>query len=178
MEEGQIPNWVRGLDIVVGIISVFAAVLIILGSSFARIVLIFVLSFSILAIGVARIVRAGALEMKGLLRRTVNLLGGIVAMIIVGVIILTPEMPEILMIQLISLAWIVLGMVRLAIGFLETEVDMRMRAMQICVGLASVVIAFVIELAPSIDVALAMLFLGSIVGVNGLARAARGYSGI
>ncbi|MDF1539309.1 MAG: hypothetical protein P1Q69_10455 [Candidatus Thorarchaeota archaeon] len=176
MAENEFPNWIRGIDIIVGILSVTTAFLIIIESIYYRIFLILVLVFSVMAIGIARVARAGAAKSKGLPRRAVNLVGGLTVIIIAGILFVVPGLSEAYMIQLISIAWIVLGLTRLIIGILETEVDKKLRILQVIIGLFTISVAFVIEIIPNVDLLLALTFLGSIVGVNGLARMARSYS--
>ncbi len=172
------PNWIRGVDIIVGIISIFAAILFVIGNSLSSLILIFVLSAALAAVGFARVARAAAVKAKGTPRRIVNLISGISVIIIVALLILTTGIAESLQIRLIAFAWLINAIARILIGFLEKDVDRNLRILQFIVGLISVVVAVYIDLNPVVDVSTAVLFLALVVGANGLARTARGYVGV
>ncbi|MFW9909061.1 MAG: hypothetical protein ACFFEF_10830 [Candidatus Thorarchaeota archaeon] len=178
MAEAEFPTWIRLIDIIVGIISVLAAVLIIIGSTLSHLVVIFVLSISIMAIGIARAARAAAVKAKGVPRRLVNITTGSVAIVISLFLLIATGLAEPLMIQLVALAWLVLGLARLAIGVLEKDVDRRLRMSQFLIGGVSVIVAIVISIYPEVNTTLALALLGVIVGMNGMARVARGYVGV
>lgn len=178
MGEQAIPRGIRILDIVVGVTTILTAALIIIGHELARFLLIFAISTSLLGIGVARISRATVLKEKGIYRRIVNLVSGISVAIISFIVVFSPTMIEVQQIQLVSWALLILGVARIMIGILEDDVGKNLRILQFLVGLISIVIAFLLVIFPSTDFLLAISFIALITGLNGMARAARGYIGV
>ena len=127
MGEEQLPRGVKALDIIVGLTTLLAAFLIIIGHELGRFALVFALSTSLLGIGVARITRATVLKGKGTYRRGVNLFSGIVVAILAFTVILFPTMSEVQEIELLSLAWLSLGIARILIGILEEVLEYNMQ---------------------------------------------------
>ncbi len=178
MEEDGFPSWIRAVDVIVGIISIIAAVLFVIGSSVSNFVLIFVLSASLVAVAFARVARAAAVKAKGTPRRAVNLITGASVLILVAIVFFVASLPEAFQIRLIAFAWLIMGTARILIGILENDVQRNLRIAQFVVGIISIAISIYIDLNPSIDVPTAVLFLALVVGSNGLARTARGYVGV
>jgi uncharacterized membrane protein HdeD (DUF308 family) len=178
MEENGFPNWIRAVDVIVGIISIVAAVLFVIGNSLSNFVLIFVLSASLVAVAFARVARAAAVKAKGATRRAVNLISGAIVLILVAVVFFVSGLSDDLQIRLIASAWLVMGIARILIGIFENDVQRNLRISQFIVGIISIAISVYIDLSPSIDVTTAVLFLALVVGSNGLARTARGYVGV
>lgn len=178
MEENGFPSWIRAVDVIVGVISVVAAVLFVIGNSLSNFVLIFVLSASLVAVAFARVARAAAVKAKGAPRRAVNLISGAVVLILVAVVFFVSGLSEVLQIRLIASAWLIMGVARILIGILENDVQRNLRISQFIVGIISIAISIYIDLSPSIDITTAVLFLALVVGSNGLARTARGYVGV
>ncbi len=172
------PSWIRGVDIIVGIVSIIAAVLFVVGNSLSSLILIFVLSAALTAVGFARVARAAAVKAKGTPRRIVNLISGLSVILIVAILILTTGLADALQIRLIAFAWLINAVARIIIGILEKDVDRNLRMMQFIVGILSALVAVYIDLSPLVDVNTAILFLALVVGANGLARTARGYVGV
>ncbi|MFW9918863.1 MAG: DUF308 domain-containing protein [Candidatus Thorarchaeota archaeon] len=178
MSDSDFPNWIRAVDVIVGIISIIAAILFVIGNSLSSLILIFVLSAALAAVGFARVARAAAVKAKGTPRRIVNLISGASVIIIVAALILTTGMADALQIRLIAFAWLINAIARILIGILEKDVDRKLRMLQFIVGILSAVVAVYIDLNPAVDVSTAVLFLALVVGANGLARTARGYVGV
>ncbi len=178
MGEQEIPRGIRILDIVVGVTTILTAVLIIVGHELARFILVFAISTSLMGIGVARISRATVLKGKGLYRRIVNLVSGISVAIISFIVVFSPTMIEVQQIQLVSLALLILGVARIMIGILEDDVGKNLRILQYLVGSISIVIAIMLVIFPATEFLLAISFIAFITGLNGIARAARGYIGV
>ncbi len=178
MEENGFPSWIRAVDAIVGVISIVAAVLFVIGNSLSNFVLIFVLSASLVAVAFARVARAAAIKAKGTPRRAVNLISGAVVLILVAVVFFVSGLPEGFQIRLIASAWLIMGTARILIGILENDVQTNLRISQFIIGIISIAVSIYIDLNPSIDVPTAVLFLALVVGSNGLARTARGYVGV
>lgn len=176
--DADFPNWIRAVDVIVGIISIVAAILFVIGSTLSSLILIFALCAALTAVGFARVARAAAVKAKGTPRRVINLISGASVIFIVAILVLTTGLPESLQIRLIAFAWLVNAIARILIGTLEKDVGWLLRIAQFIVGIVSVVVAVYIDLNPLVDVNTAILFLALVVGANGLARTARGYVGV
>lgn len=178
MEEDGFPSWIRAVDAIVGIISIVAAVLFVIGSSLSNFVLIFVLSASLVAVAFARVARAAAVKAKGTPRRAVNLITGVGVLILVAIVFFVSGLTADFQIRLIASAWLIMGIARILIGILENDVQRNLRISQFVIGIVSIAISIYIDLNPSIDIPTAVVFLALVVGSNGLARTARGYVGV
>ena len=178
MSDVSFPNWIRAVDVIVGIVSIIAAVLFVVDHSLSSLILIFVLAAALTAVGFARVARAAAVKAKGTPRRIVNLISGLSVILIVAILVLTSGLADSLQIRLIAFAWLINAIARILIGFFEKDVDKNLRILQFIVGILSALIAVYIDLNPLVDVSTAVLFLALVVGANGLARTARGYVGV
>jgi uncharacterized membrane protein HdeD (DUF308 family) len=178
MEEVVFPRWIRFLDIFVGVVSIAAAVLIVLESALAHFVLIVTMCAAMIAIGLARVARAASVKAKGVPRRLTNLLIGIAVIALSGGVILEVGVSEVLAVQMIALGWILLGLARIIIGILEGDVQLSLRVVQFIVGMLSIGVAVWVLLFPSTEFTTEILFLSIIVGLNGIARLTRGHVGV
>jgi uncharacterized membrane protein HdeD (DUF308 family) len=178
MSEETLPNWVRIADVVVGVLSVIAALLVSTHIVLAQLAAIFLLSFAFLTVGLSRVMRAAAVPWKGTPRRIVNLVTGFAVIFLMSIIFFVSTLEIEVMIFLVGLTLAVLGIARILIGILETDVKRWMRIVQIIVGLSTIALALAVIEMPALDFLLLSLLLSIGAFANGLTRIGRGYAGI
>jgi uncharacterized membrane protein HdeD (DUF308 family) len=180
MADEILPNWIRYVDTIVGLITFFTGLIIIIDPTLARFTIILILIISLFAVGLARVTRAAAIKSIGKGRQTINLISGFIILAIVFVLFFTPTIPlnQNEMILLIAIAWIITALARILVAIFDQEMSRYLFYIQIFIGLSTLPIGLWIILYSSGNVDLLLLLLGIAALANGLARTSRGYAGV
>jgi uncharacterized membrane protein HdeD (DUF308 family) len=178
MKEETLPNWVRIADVLVGALSIIAALLVSTHIIIAQLAAIFLLSFAFLTVGLSRVLRAAAVPWKGTPRRVVNLVTGIIAIFLMSIVFLVSELGIQTLIILVGWTLAIMGTARVIIGILENDVTRLIRIMQIVVGLSTITLALFVVALPTLEFLVLSLLLSIGALANGLTRIGRGYAGI
>jgi uncharacterized membrane protein HdeD (DUF308 family) len=178
MKEETLPNWVRIADVLVGALSIIAALLVSTHIIIAQLAAIFLLSFAFLTVGLSRVLRAAAVPWKGTPRRVVNLVTGIIAIFLMSIVFLVSELGIQTLIILVGWTLAIMGTTRVIIGILENDVTRLIRIMQIVVGLSTITLALFVVALPTLEFLVLSLLLSIGALANGLTRIGRGYAGI
>ena len=178
MSETEFPKWIKTTYLAVGLVSLVAAIFVILDTELAHYTLILALIVALFAIGLARAARGAAVKSKGIPRRVTNIVFGILVIILIDIIIFVPGLSEVVQIRLIASSFLLMGIARIIIGILETDIPQNPRILQFIVGILTIVVSVIVLITPVPEFIPAILFLGTIAAMNGLSRIARGYVGV
>ena len=180
MADEILPTWIRYVDAIVGLITFFTGLIIVIDPAIARFTVILILTISLFAVGLARVARVAAVKSIGKSRQIINLLSGFLILAIVFVLFFTPTIPlnQTEMILLIATAWIITALARILVTILDQEISKYLFYIQILIGLSTLPVGLWIILYSSGDIDFLLLLLGIVTLSNGLARTSRGYAGV
>ncbi|MHA1638396.1 MAG: hypothetical protein ACTSUB_10325 [Candidatus Thorarchaeota archaeon] len=178
MTETEFPKWIKITDLAVGLVSLVAAIFVVLDTHLAHYTLVLALIVALFAIGLARAARGAAVKSKGTPRRITNISIGMLVIVLIGFVIFLPGLSEIIQIRLIASSFLLMGIARVIIGIIEDDVPRNPRILQFIVGILTIVVSVIVLIAPVPEFVPAILFLGTIAAMNGLSRIARGYVGV
>jgi hypothetical protein len=178
IEQVVIPRWLRGVDILVGTISIALCVLVLIGFVPSNVAILVLVTLALFMVGLARFARAAAVTAKGTARRAINLVAGCIGIAAASLLMFNIELPEEQLLVLLAVAWFIMGLARISIGIIEKDVSLWVRILQVIVGFTTIALTGVVALYSAADFSAFVLFLLIVVMANGLARTSRGYVGV
>jgi uncharacterized membrane protein HdeD (DUF308 family) len=166
----QKSDWVRALRVIVGLIAIAASVVALTFPGLSVITLLFLLSFVLLFLGIARIAHSvkAKLWSKGL--RALYAVVGVVALILGAVVLAFPLLGIATLVFLLAFALLAYGIVSLVIGgsAAASLVSKWMRALLAIVGALSVIFSLVVLVFPGIGLVTLVIWLSVSFLLNGI----------
>ncbi len=172
------PTWLRGLDIVIGIISIIIGVWMIIDITLAQLALLMLVSIVILLFGFSRIIKGIAVVEMKKTSRIVNVLGGLIASLMAFLVYIFQYMTILIIVMFIAIALISIGISRILFGFVEAEAEGWWRLLQIVVGFLNLLLGTLVWFYPSFGWNIAVVLFVIIFIANGFARIITGISGV
>jgi len=163
MSEEKMPNWLRALYIIMGLVAVVLGIAVLLMPNVAIETLVLLLYFALFFIGTGRIL-IGAL-FKGLPRglRIISIIGGLV-LIGLSIVVLTYQYPYFataVLVSLLGFGLLVHGITRVIIGATAKILANWVRGLLVVGGVLAVILSIVVLVYPGVAI-LTLVFLLSI----------------
>jgi uncharacterized membrane protein HdeD (DUF308 family) len=163
MSEEKMPNWLRALYIIMGLVAVVLGIAVLLMPNVAIDTLIFLLYFALLFIGMGRIL-IGAL-FKRLPRglRIISIIGGLV-LLGLSIMVLAYQYPYFataVLVSLLALGLLVHGITRVIIGATAKILANWVRGLLVAGGILNIILSIVVLAYPDVGL-LTLTFLLSI----------------
>jgi uncharacterized membrane protein HdeD (DUF308 family) len=166
----QKSDWVRALRVIVGLIAIAAAVAALIFPGLSVITLLFLLSFALFFLGIARIVHSAKAKLwsKGL--RALYAVAGVLAVILGAIVLAFPLLGMATLVFLLALALLAYGIVSLVIGgsAAASLVSKWKRALLVIVGVLSVIFSIIVLVFPSIGLVTLVVWLSISFLLNGI----------
>ena len=102
--------------------------------------------------------------------RAVNLIVGFITLLLSLVVLLNPELAITTIILVLAISLIIIGSVRIFIGFLDESLTDKLRAFNIFIGLITFILAFMVIVYSGLTTIVLIYFLAFSLLLNGLAR--------
>jgi uncharacterized membrane protein HdeD (DUF308 family) len=177
MSERYYPNWMRGLDIIIGSILVIAGIWIMIDISLIVLTMLFIISFALIFAGIGRLIRAATSEGMKPLSRIMNLLAGAIAIILSMLVFIFPGLSLFLLIGFVAISLILIGVARIIIGGQEDILSSWMRGLNIIIGILSIGLGFLAMLFPGFGFLTAIFYISISLITNGFTRILSGLVG-
>lgn len=177
MSEVKSPGWLRALDVIFGLITIMLSMVVLAYPELAVLTLIFVLSFALLVVGIARIIIGmfGKHLSDGL--RAVNLGAGILTFVLAIVALLYPQLATQTLIYLLSAALLLLGIARVVIGRFAKVFPGWLRGLLVIIGLLTIAFSVAVFMFEDFGFLTLVVMLSFVFLLNGIARIASGITG-
>ncbi len=173
------PNWVRGLDVITGIVALIVGFWILLDVSLVQLSILFLFSFALLLIGITRIVKVATTsdEVMKSSSRVFNAVAGVVAIIAAAYVFLFPLLTILVSIAILGVALMVTGTARLYMGVVEEDLPTWMRGINVIVGLLTIGLSLIAIALPGFGFLVLAVFIAFTFIFNAFARLSSGISG-
>jgi uncharacterized membrane protein HdeD (DUF308 family) len=173
------PPWVRGLDVITGLVAVVVGFWIFLDPALAALSILYLFSFSMLLIGFTRIVKVATTSDEDMKRfsRGFNATAGVIAIIAAVYVFMFPLLTILLSVAILAVALLVSGFARLLIGAIEDGLPIWARILLVIVGLLTIVISVFAILFPGYGFVVLVLFIAITLIINGFTRLISGITG-
>jgi len=177
VSEMKAPSWLRALDILLGLIAVILSIMVLVYQELTILTLIFVLSITLLIIGIARIFSGifAVYLSNGL--RAVHAGTGILAVALAIVAMLYTGLATQVLIYLLSFALLINGIARIVIGGFARVFPSWLRGSLVVVGLLTIVLSVFVFVSPGPGFLALVLILSFMFLFNGIARIVQGITG-
>lgn len=176
----QYPSWVRGFDIITGLVSLFVGSWIFLDPSLAQLTILFLLAFALILIGFSRIVKVATTSDEVMKRasRVFNTVAGVVSIIGATYVFVYPLLAILLSIMILAISLLVGGIARLFIGATETDLPSWSRVLLVLVGLLTIGLSILTIAFPGYGFVVLILYIALTFIINGFTRLISGITGI
>jgi uncharacterized membrane protein HdeD (DUF308 family) len=147
-------DWLRALRVVIGLIAIATAVIVLVMPGLGVLTLLFLLSFALIVLGVARIAHSVDAKLWSKRHRALHAVAGVVALILGILVLMFPMLGVATLVFLLALALMAYGIVSLLVGgsIAAKLLSKWKRALLVIVGALSVLFAFIILVAPALGV--------------------------
>lgn len=166
----QKSDWTRALRVIVGFIAIAASMVALTFPSLSVITLLFLLSFALFFLGIARIVHSvkDKLWSKGL--RALYAVAGVLALILGAVVLAFPLLGMATLVLLLALALLAYGIVSLVVGGSSAAslVSKWKQALLLIVGALSVIFSLIVLVFPGIGLVTLVVWLSVSFLLNGI----------
>lgn len=170
-------GWLRTFDIIVGVIAIFLSLVVLLNPELTIATLIFILSITLIIIGIARILNGFLGEKLSDGLRAVNIFVGLLSFVLAFFVLIYIQLTTIVLIYLLSFILLLNGIARIVIGGAIDEFPGWLRGFLIVVGAMSIGLSFLIFLVPRLGAATIIIYLSLVLIINGITRIVRGATG-
>jgi uncharacterized membrane protein HdeD (DUF308 family) len=178
MTDKKAPAWLRALDIVFGLAAIGLSIFVLLYPELAVATLIFVLSITLLIIGVGRLIIGIFARYLPDRLRTLISGAGILSIILATMTLLYPEIATQMLIYLLSFALMFIGVTRVLVGGFGKFFPAWLRGFLVVVGLLTIVMSVAAVVLPALGFLTLVFMLAMTFLLNGIARTVSGIIGL
>jgi len=166
----QKSDWVRALRVIVGLIAIAASVVALTLPGLSVITLLFLLSFGLFFLGIARVVHSVKAKWWSRGLRALYAVAGVLALILGAVVLAFPPLGIATLVFLLALALLAYGIVSLVVGgsAAASLVSKSKRALLVIVGALSVIFSLIVLVFPGIGLVTLVVWLSISFLLNGI----------
>lgn len=121
MSETKAPSWLRVVDVVFGLVAVFASVVVLVNTGLAVLTLVLILSFALLIHGISRVVSGGFGKIFLGLLRGLLVVVGLVGIVLSVTVLVFPTVGVYTLAFMLSVVFLADGIGRIARGITRIE---------------------------------------------------------
>jgi len=162
------PTWSRALLVIFGLVAIAASIFVLAVPGIALITLVFLLSFSLLFVGLSRIARGISLSALSKGHRVLDVLAGFLGIAIGIIVFLFPLLGLGTLVFMLAFGTMIYGIVSVAIGASASRLTKGVRALVVLIGILAIILSVIVLASPAVAV-LTLIFLLSVsFMVNGI----------
>ena len=162
------PTWTRALLVIFGLVAIAASIFVLAVPGIALITLVFLLSFSLLFVGLSRIARGISLSALSRGHRVLDIVAGLLGIVIGIIVFLFPLLGIGTLVFMLAFGTMIYGIVSVAIGASLSRLTKGVRALVLLAGILAVILSVIVLVSPAVAI-LTLIFLLSVsFMVNGI----------
>ncbi|UCE11699.1 MAG: hypothetical protein JSW61_07160 [Candidatus Thorarchaeota archaeon] len=177
MSAEEYPKWVRGLDILVGVVLIGVSFLVVGLPGFAEIMLVYAMSAGLLFIGFSRIVKTIVLKDLKPTTKAVKVITGIGVIVLASIVFLYPAGTIAFLTGMIAGAIALAGLSRIFVGISEDSLVDWARVAYIVVGILAVLLGVIAILFLDLGFFILAVAMSTALAALGVLRIASGVTG-
>ena len=160
------PAWLRGIEVVTGLLSMLLGVLVLLFPGWGVSTLVVLLSIGLIFAGIRSISLIGYGRLsKGL--RVMSVIAGIVSLILALLVLILPGFAILTLLILVSLGMMVYGFGRIFLAYTRSTMVSWLRGMMVAVGVVDVILSVVVLVLPGLSLLAFAVILALVLLVSG-----------
>jgi uncharacterized membrane protein HdeD (DUF308 family) len=162
------PTWTRALLVIFGLVAIAASIFVLAVPGIALITLVFLLSFSLLFVGLSRIARGISLSALSRGHRVLDVVAGLLGIVIGIIVFLFPLLGIGTLVFMLAFGTMIYGIVSVAIGASLSRLTKGVRALVLLAGILAIILSVIVLVSPAVAI-LTLIFLLSVsFMVNGI----------
>lgn len=162
------PTALRAFHIIFGVIAIAAAFIILADPKLGILTLVFILSFTLLILGVSRVTRGLSHRLYSGKHKALDVVAGIVSIILGIVVLADPVLGTGTLILLLALAAMIYGITTIVLGALVNRLPKLPRGFLMATGVFSVVFSLLVLDLPALGILTLVVLLTVSFLVNGV----------
>jgi len=162
------PGWLRLFRIIVGLIAIAASIYVLVSPGVALYTLVLLLSFALLILGASKVARSISHKLFSKGHRVVDLVTGILAIVLGGIVLAFPLLGIGTLIFLLAFASLIYGIGSIVIGAWVAALPKWSRALHVLVGLMNIVFSFLVIAYPAVGAVALVIILSVSFMVSGI----------
>lgn len=163
-----VPTWSRALLVIFGLVAIAASIFVLAVPGIALLTLTFLLSFSLLFIGLSRLARGISLSALGRGQRALDIIAGLIGIAIGIIVFIFPSLGLGTLVFMLAFGTMIYGIVSVAFGASAGRLTRGVRALVLLSGFLAMILSVIVLVRPAVAI-LTLIFLLSVsFMVNGI----------
>jgi uncharacterized membrane protein HdeD (DUF308 family) len=162
------PTWTRALLVIFGLVAIAASIFVLAVPGIALLTLVFLLSFSLLFVGLSRIARGISLKALSRGHRILDIVVGLLGIAIGIIVFLFPLLGIGTMVFMLAFGTMIYGIASVAIGASVSGLTKGLRALGVLTGILAIFLALIVLVSPAVAVLTLVFLLSVSFMVNGI----------
>ncbi len=171
------PNWLRGLDVLIGMLMLAVGLWVLLFIESVSGLALLIFSFTLILMGGTRIIKGVKYNSIERTNRLLNVLVGIAVILLSSSVFLMPSLGDVLLLRILTFSIMLIGALRLWLGFTRKEIPMWARAAQFIVGMTILGMGIIIFIVPIAQFDFMLYLMSAAILSNGAIRIVNGLTG-
>jgi len=161
------PGWLRGFEVVTGLLSVVLGVLVFVFPGWGVSTLVVLLSFGLIFVGVRSISLVGYGSFPKWLR-AVSVITGILSLIFALLVLIFPGFAVLTLLILVSTGLVVYGVGRIFLAYALRNAVSWLRGMIVAVGVVDIILSILVLVLPGLALLTLAVILAAVLVVSGI----------
>jgi uncharacterized membrane protein HdeD (DUF308 family) len=163
-----IPTWLRTVLVIFGLVAIAASIFVLTVPGIALLSLVFLLSFSLIFVGLSRLARGISLSALSRGHRILDILAGLLGIAIGMIVFLFPLLGLSTLVVILAFGTVFCGIASVAIGVSVSRFTRGVRALALLAGILAIILSVIVLVSPAVAI-LTLIFLLSVAFmVNGI----------
>jgi uncharacterized membrane protein HdeD (DUF308 family) len=162
------PTWSRALLVIFGLVAIAASIFVLAVPGIALLTLVFLLSFSLLFVGLSRLARGISLKVLSRGHRVLDVLAGLLGIAIGIIVFLFPLLGISTLIFLLAFGTMIYGIVSVVIGASLSRLTRGVRALALLAGILAIILSVTVLVSPAVAILTLVFLLSVSFMVNGI----------
>jgi uncharacterized membrane protein HdeD (DUF308 family) len=171
------PKWSRALDVIIGVAVLIVSVWIIIDVSLAERTIVLAISIALLVVGLVRFTKSFLMTQLDTKARITKGTVGIAVVLLSMAAVLFPDLTITFLVTMMTFAVMLVGMSRIIVGYVESELAKWARALYIVGGVVIFCFGFLAALFPTVGFYTLVLLLSAAMMTVGIIRVVSGITG-
>lgn len=155
------PTWLRAVLVIFGLVAVAASILVLAVPGIALLTLVFLLSFSLLFVGLSRLARGISLKALSKGHRVLDVLAGLLGIALGLIAFIFPLLGLSTLVIMLAFGTMIYGIVSVAIGVSVSRFTRGVRALALLTGILAIILSIIVLVSPAVAI-LTLIFLLSV----------------
>ena len=162
------PTWSRALLVIFGLVAIVASIFVLAVPGIALLTLVFLLSFSLLFVGLSRLARGISLSKLSKGHRVIDVLAGLLGIAIGIIVFLFPLLGIGTLVFMLAFGAMIYGIVSVTIGASVTQLARGLRALVMLSGFLAIILSVIVLVRPAVAILTLIFILSVSFMINGI----------